>query len=329
MSNGISLAHAPRVLFFGMQSDFSHPSLRALLDSGIEVCAVIIPATQTPGIELPAIRRHEQGRRTRSMLPLLHSSLHTSILQLASEHDIPIWEVHRLSNPQTISVLAAYQADIICVACFPQRIPRTILNLVRLGCLNVHPSLLPANRGPVPLFWTFREGRKQTGVTIHFMDEGMDTGDILTQEPTDVPSGISYAQLELQCATLGGNILARTVWDIYKGIGTPVPQDEASSSYHPFPSTEDFVVDVATWNADHVYNFVCGVASWGGSVTLQAGSESFLVQDVISYSLENVSKSDRVGREKQEAYYWRGEELWIYCKVGEVRIKRRGDSLVL
>ena len=321
MSNTMSSTKTPRILFFGMQGNFSYPPLRALLDSGIDVCAIVIPATQTPGIELPAIRKREHPRSARSMLPLLHSSLHTSITQLASEHDIVVWEVHRLSNPQTVSILADYQADSICVACFSQRIPYAILSLARLGCLNVHPSMLPANRGPVPLFWTFREGHQQTGVTIHFMDEGMDTGDILAQEPIDVPGGISYAQLELQCATLGGKLLARTVWDICRGTAAPVSQDEFRSSYHPFPSEEDFIVDVAKWNARHVYDFVCGVASWGGPVTLQAGNESFIVQEAISYSQENVNEDDEAGWKEQGACYWRGEELWIRCKVGEIRIK--------
>lgn len=308
MSNTISSARSPRVLFFGMQGNFSYPPLRALLNNGIQVCAVVVPATQTPGLELPAIRKREQPHATRSMLPLFHSSLHTSILQLAPERDIPLWQVHRLSDPQTLSTLAAYSADILCVACFSQRIPRVILNLPYLGCLNVHPSLLPANRGPVPLFWTFREGLQQTGVTIHMMNEGMDTGDILLQEAIEVPSGISYAELESQCATLGGELLARTVWDMYKGIATRVPQDETRSSYHPFPSEEDFIVDVAQWNARRVYDFVYGVASWGGPVTLQAGNESFLVHEVISYSLNDEHRSD-------------GGELWIPCKVGWIRIK--------
>ncbi len=312
MSNTISSGRPPRVLFFGMDGNFSHPPLRSLLDNGIEVSAVIVPATQTPGIELSAIRKRVQPRAARSMLPLLHSSLHVSILQLASERDIPVWEVHRLSDPQTVSILAAYQADIICVACFSQRIPRVILDLPRLGCLNVHPSLLPANRGPVPLFWTFREGHQRTCVTIHLMDEGMDTGDILVQEALEVPSGISYAQLELQCAALGGELLARTVWDIYKGVATPVPQNEAHSSYHPFPSEEDFVVDITKWSARHVYDFVCGVASWGGPVTLQAGNESFIVHEVISYSHEDMNESNAEKRD---------EELWIRCKVGWIRIK--------
>ena len=305
----------------GMMGNFSHPPLHALLENGIEVCAVIIPATQAPGLELPAIRKHEQLRTARSMLPLLHSSQHTSILQLAWERDIPVWEVHRLSDPQTVSMLSAYSADIICVACFSQRIPRVILDLPRLGCFNVHPSLLPANRGPAPLFWTFREGLQQTGVTIHLINEGMDTGDILSQEPIEVPSGISYAELELQCAALGGELLARAVWDMHTGIAAPVPQAEAHSSYHPFPSEEDFVVDVTKWTARHIYDFVCGVASWGGPVTLQAGNESFIVQEAISYSHENINESDKEECEEGEAYYWRGEELWIRCKVGEIRIK--------
>ncbi len=321
MSNIISSTKSPRILFLGMQSNFSHPPLHALLDNGIEVCAVVVPATQTPGLELPTIRKREQLRGTRSMLPLLHSSLHTSILQLASERDIPVWEVHGLSDPQTVSILAAYSVDILCVACFSQRIPRVILNLPRLGSLNVHPSLLPSNRGPVPLFWTFRESHQQTGVTIHLMNEGMDSGDILAQAPIEVPSGISYVQLESRCATLGGELLARTVWDMYKGIAAPVPQDEAHGSYHPFPSEEDFIVDVAQWSAGHVYDFVCGVASWGGPVTLQVGNESFLVHEVTSYSYEDRDEVDGEGHEKQETYYWRGEELWIRCKVGWIRIK--------
>jgi len=321
MSNTKSSNKSPRVLFFGMEGNFSHPQLRTVLDNGIEVCAVVVPATQTAGRELPAIRKREQHRGARSMLPLLHSSLHASILQLASVRDIPVWEVHRLSDPQTVSILAAYQADILCVACFSQRIPRVILDLPRLGCLNVHPSLLPTNRGPVPLFWTFREGHQQTGVTIHLMDEGMDSGDILAQEPIEVPSGISYAELELQCAKLGGELLARTVWEIDKGIAAPVPQDEARSNYHPFPSEEDFVVDVWKWSARHVYDFVCGVASWGGPITLQAGNESFIVQEVISYSREFVGKDDGREREEREAYYWQGKELWVRCKVGWIRVK--------
>ncbi len=199
MSNITSARRPPRALFFGMQGNFSAPVLIALLNGGIEVAAVIVPASPIPGSRPPAIKRLERPHIVRTMLPLASSSLHSSIVQTAWIREIPVWEIHRLANPETVATLTAYQPDVICVACFSLLIPRVIIDLPPLGCLNVHPALLPANRGPVPLFWTFREGHETTGVTIHFMDEHMDSGDILAQESLQVPDGISYDHLESQC----------------------------------------------------------------------------------------------------------------------------------
>lgn len=315
MSNTARTIRPPRAIFLGMQGNFSHPPLRALLEAGIEVCAVVIPEPQSPMQDLPAIRRREQPQASRSVLPVLQFPLHNSILQLAWERDISVWEVHRLSVPETVSILAAYQPDVICVACFSQRIPRTVLDIPRLGCLNVHPSLLPANRGPEPLFWTFREGSQRTGVTIHLMDEGMDTGPIVAQEVVEVPDGISYAQLEAQCAALGGIMLARSAWDLYNGVAKPVTQDETKSSYHGFPSDDDFVVPVAEWSARHVYNLICGVASWGTPITLQVGNQSLLVKKATSYSHKDtdVSASGVHGQ--------LGEDMLVRCKEGWVRVR--------
>src|SRR3989441_4203937 len=219
MSNTAQTARSPRVLFLGMQGNFSQPPLRALLEAGIEVCAVVMPAVQSPMQQsLASMRLRERPQAARSGLPVLQSTLHTSILQVAWERQIPVREVQSLFDPETIATLAEYKPDVICVACFSKRIPRAVLDIPRLGCLNVHPSLLPANRGPEPLFWTFRDGSRHTGVSVHLMDEGMDTGPIVAQEALEVPDGISYAQLETQCAMLGGRLLARSVWDLYNGI---------------------------------------------------------------------------------------------------------------
>ena len=307
MSNTTASEH-PRVLFFGMKGNFSPPPLLALLEHGIEVCAVVIPS-QYPGPDQPAIQRLGQKSKSRSMLPLLNSSVHTSILQIATERQIPIWEVSHLAHQETGAVLSSYQPDAICVACFSLRIPHAILKIPRFGCLNVHPSLLPANRGPEPLFWTFREGLHQTGVTIHMMDEGMDTGDIVAQKAIEIPDGISYAQLEARCATLGGGLLACSVWDLYKGLATPVKQDETKADHHPFPSVDDFVVNTAQWDAQHVYNFICGIAAWGEPITLQVSNTSIRVKEAISYSHMSC------------AYSQLGEEFWIPCRVGSVRVK--------
>lgn len=304
MSN-TTASEYPRVLFLGMQGRFSYAPLHALLEQGIEVCAVVMPAQRSEG-DQPAIQRLEQRGESHPILPMLNA---TSILQLASRRQIPVWEVSNLSHPEAIALFASYQPDIICVACFSLRILRAILSIPRFGCLNVHPSLLPANRGPAPLFWTLREGDLQTGVTIHMMDEGLDTGDIVAQEGIEVPDGISYVQLEARCAVLGGRLLAGCAWNLFKGLAVTVKQDEMQGSYHPFPSADDFVVNVTEWDARHVYNFICGIAEWGEPITLRIGNTSVRVEEAISYSQEdNVNFHER-------------EELWIPCRVGSVRVK--------
>src|SRR5947209_15372465 len=117
-----------------MQGNFSLPSLRALLDDGIEVCAVVLPASRRPGLDRPAITRREQPREARAVLPVLNSSLHSNLAQFAWERQIPLWEVSRMSDPKTVSTLAAYQPDVICVPCFSQRITPSLLTLSRIGC---------------------------------------------------------------------------------------------------------------------------------------------------------------------------------------------------
>ena len=310
MSNIMPQERSPRVIFLGMQGNFSLPSLRALLKQNIEVCAVVIPAPQLPGRESLAIRQREQPRLTRSVLP----SLDTSIVELAWEQNIPVWEVQHLSDAGTISTLAAYEPDAICVACFSQRIPPAILALPRFGCLNVHPSLLPANRGPVPLFWTFRKGDEQTGITIHLMDEKIDSGDILAQEPIQIPDGISYAQLETRCAVRGGELLARTLWNLSRGLARHTPQEETKSSYHPFPTADDFVVHASEWSARHVYNFICGVVHWCGPVKIDVGEEHFQVRGAISYSQSNINA--------QNATRETGPATWVQCREGWVRVAK-------
>jgi methionyl-tRNA formyltransferase len=203
---------------------------------------------------------------------------------------------------------------VICVACFSKRIPRAILDIPHLGCLNVHPSLLPTNRGPEPLFWTFREGDQQTGVTIHLMDDGMDTGPIVAQEVIAVPGGIGYAQLEAQCAELGGKLLAQSVLDLYHGVAVPVLQDETKSSYHTFPSDNDYVVPIEEWSARRVYNFIRGVASWGTPIMLQVGNNHVYVKNAVSYSLKDTDRGD------SELNGQPGEMFWVRCKQGSVLV---------
>jgi len=315
MSNSQLTGRSPRVLFFGMQSTFSTPSLVALLEQGIEVCAVAMPANPVPGRVTPVIQRREV-LGGRSVLPMAHAAAQASIVSIARERQIPVWEVHDLAHVETRSTLAAYQPDSICVACFSRRIPRALREIAPLGCLNVHPSLLPANRGPVPLFWALRKGHTSTGVTIHLIDEGMDSGDILVQERVMVPDGISYAQLEAQCAVRGGALLAQTVWKLYEGDATRLPQDEAKASYDTFPVQEDFVVHAEVWEARHLYNFICGVSDWAETVRVYTEGREWSIERAISYSHKTESTTDEFVMEASA-------KVWVHCRDGSVCVEAR------
>ncbi|GAC1643101.1 MAG: hypothetical protein NVS4B12_07020 [Ktedonobacteraceae bacterium] len=305
-----------------MQGNFSAPSLQALLDTDIDVCAVVIPVSPIPGLKQPAIQRREQPRGIRTALPLL--SLHPSIVQIAWQRHIPVWEVRSLTDAITYSTLAAYEPDGICVACFSQRIPRAILELPQLGCLNVHPSLLPANRGPVPLFWTFRNGDETTGVTIHFLEETMDTGDILAQEHIEVPDGISYEQLEMRCAIKGGTLLANAVHNLYKNNITHTSQDEAKSSYYSFPTNEDFVIRAGEWDARHIFNFINGVGHWDSPIEIRSAHQTFFTRQCTSYSQWNTNKP----LENPENSATFNQEIKLSCRDGWVKIRLLEKQIV-
>ncbi|GCE24667.1 hypothetical protein KDA_01510 [Dictyobacter alpinus] len=277
-----------RIIFFGMECDFSLPVLETLLRNNIHISAIVIPSneSQLPGIHVsPAISLKQPPRPQRGMLPMMTGAT-PSLVQLAWTHGIPIWQVSKLNAPETFEKLAAYQPDLLCVACFSKIIPHSILDLPALGCINVHPSMLPANRGPLPLFWTFYEGQASTGVTIHRMTEKLDSGPILEQEEIPVPEGISYTELELLCAQRGGRLLVNVIEKLAAGKSYEEPQDERQASYHSYPTDDDYVVNAHDWPVLHLYNFICGVASEERPVEILTSNHYLLATAAISYSCE-------------------------------------------
>jgi methionyl-tRNA formyltransferase len=301
------------VVFFGMAGTFSALPFEALLRAGFAVRAVVIPtpavahasgspADQPPYRLLPT-RRVAPARRA---LPLVGARTGASAPQRAGELGMPVLEVARLDDPATVAALAAFAPDVIAVACFSLRLPPAILRLPRLGCLNVHPSLLPANRGPDPLFWTFRHGDVQTGTTVHLMDAGLDTGPILCQRPVPVPDGISEAELERTCAEIGGGLLVEAVRGLAAGTLQPIPQDEARATRFPFPTAADFEITPdrpARW-AD---NFARGVLGRGEPVIVRTASAAFRLTAPLGYD---------AGEKPAEPWRREGDELWLRCTPG-------------
>jgi methionyl-tRNA formyltransferase len=247
----------------GMRCEFSRFPFETLLTAGFNVVGLIIPSTvgATAWAEPPSL----------PLLPL-------DIVGLAHTLKVPVLEVSRLRDAVTLAALDSLAPDVIVAACFPKRLPREWLERPRLGVLNLHPSLLPAYRGPEPLFWQFRNGETNTGVTLHVMDAGADTGDIVAQAETPFPDGFSYIEAERLTARAGAQLLINAL----SGEPFPrAPQSTPGASYAPFSTVADRRLDLQ-WTARRAFNFVCGAGPWA-PFELQIEDSKLQIANAISF----------------------------------------------
>ncbi len=273
----------PSVVFFGMTGRFSSPPLRALLRAGITVRAVVLPALPgSPPIAPITPPRRPSSRRA---LPLAGAPAEPSIFAIARDAGIAAYEASSLAASETLDLLRDLAPDAFCVACFTRRFPPTLLALPRLGSLNVHPSLLPDNRGPDPLFWTFRRGDGETGVTIHLMETSLDTGPILAQRSIPVPEGISEATLERACAETGGELLVSALRGLADGMLIPQPQDPALATSYPSPGSDDFTI-TADFSARRAYTFAAGLIGRDQPLRILTTNATYRLVAPLAYDAE-------------------------------------------
>lgn len=298
-----------RVLFLGMSAPFSQIVLDRLLSSGVNVAAILLAGTrfrslnQVQGLwsahaaqgdaqaELPIVNpniRHGAGdqvfggylidniastKPTPAVIPVVATSL-------ATEEKVEIYECGNIDHPDVVEFMDALSFDIACVACWHRKIPAGVLGIPSFGFLNVHPSLLPAYRGPQPLFWQFRAGETRTGVTVHWMDAGLDTGDIATQKAVRFADGIRLSEAEALCASAGGRLLAEALRALEQGQLERRPQKRGS--FFPTPSLDDFAVD-AGWPVRRAFNFVRAAAGYGVPFHIEAGGKRLWFADAVAW----------------------------------------------
>ncbi len=212
----------------------------------------------------------------RVALPMAGARQEDNVVTLARRYQLPLFEVARLADPRTLATLGSFSPDLICVACFPRRLPSALLSLPRLGAINLHPSLLPDNRGPDPLFWTFRRGQRATGVTIHRMDANLDTGPILAQERVAVREGIDEATLERDLAERGAQLMARVVEELRAGSVVEQPQDETIATRFSWPTLAKYQI-APDWSARRAYIFACGIRGREQSALVRLADQLFAV----------------------------------------------------
>jgi methionyl-tRNA formyltransferase len=263
-----------------MSNATSATVLGALLDGGLDVCAVVFAAERAEG---PPIAR-VAAPPAPGPIPIVSPFLERTAAQIAWERGLPVFELRRPAAPEALAALAELRPDVVCVACFPLRIPAPLLALPPLGFLNLHPALLPLHRGPAPLFWTFRAGDRTAGVTIHFMDAGLDSGAIVVQQAFDLPDGISGAVLERRCDAIGARLMAAALRELSDGTLARRPQSPGGS-YEGWPAPDDWRIDTS-WTARRAFNFMRGTAEWGQPYLVRAGGQELVLRVAVAYQPE-------------------------------------------
>lgn len=160
---------------------------------------------------------------------------HGSLSEVAETHGLEVLPTTRINAKATVEALQARRPDLLLVAAFDQILKAPILAVPRQGCVNVHPSLLPARRGPNPFYWVIAEGDARTGVTFHRIDEGIDTGDLLLQEAFEVARGETEASLQRRSANVAARLAPDVVRALRDGTVQARPQPEEGASYDPQP----------------------------------------------------------------------------------------------
>jgi methionyl-tRNA formyltransferase len=271
-----------RVIYFGTRCTFSVAPLRILLEANCDVAAVIIPTDQSlSGHPIVPLSPTNQ-----TPIPLIAAASEPSLIALAWERQLPIYQVSRLAAPETLDTISALQPDVACVACFPKRLPAALLRVPRWGGLNVHPSLLPHYRGPYPLFWQLRHGDQNCGVTVHFMDEHFDTGDIAAQAEVELPDGISGEEADTLLSEYGGECLVEVLSAIGRGTFVRQPQSPGGS-YFSAPQDQDFVIE-ATWSARHTFNFMRGTNEWGQLYPIEMAGQRLQLKQALFYAADEI-----------------------------------------
>lgn len=249
-SPGNARVSEPRGLVFMGTPDFACPALSALAGSGETILAV---ATQPD-------RPQGRGRRVAP----------SPVKALALELHLPIWQPETLRDPEVLARFEAASPEAIVVVAYGLILPPALLNLPRLGCLNVHASLLPAFRGPAPIPWAILRGETETGVTTMRLDPGMDTGPLLLSRSTRILDTDTAGRLHDRLARLGAELLVETLAGLRAGTLTPRPQDEGRASYAPMLKKTDGLLDWAR-PAALLSRQVRGLDPWPGAYTLFQG----------------------------------------------------------
>lgn len=238
------------IVFMGTP-DFAEESLKSLIEAGYNILAVVTNPDKP------------QGRGMKLVA--------SPVKQCAEEKEIPVYQPEKVrNNSEFIEEMKKLNPDVICVVAYGKILPQELLDIPKIGCINVHGSLLPQYRGAAPIQWAVLNGDKTTGVTTMYMDAGMDTGDMILKEEVTIGEDETTGELWNRLSKIGGDILVKTLKLLEAGNAPREPQGE-DYSMAPMLKKEMAQIDWQNQTAKQIHNLVRGLNPIMGAYTFWDG----------------------------------------------------------
>ncbi len=235
-----------RILFMGTP-DFARDSLEKLYDNGYEICGVVTTPDRPAG----------RGMKL----------LASPVKEYAIQKNLKIFQPEKISNNTEFKEeIKNLNPDLVCVVSYGVILPKSFLNIPKLGCINVHPSMLPKYRGSAPIQWAVLNGDKTTGVTIMYLNEQMDAGDIINQKEVEIGSDETFGELWNRLSKIGADLLLNTVKEIEKGTAKRISQPE-EFTLAPMLNKEMSKINWNEKTAEEIKNLVRGLNPIMGTYT--------------------------------------------------------------
>lgn len=288
-----------RVVFMGTP-DFAVPTLEAL-----------IKHHQVIGVVTQPDKRKGRGK----------AFAFPPVKETALAHDIPVYQPVKVREEAFLEELRRMDPDIIVVAAFGQILPEAILNLPRYGCINVHASLLPRYRGAAPIQWAIMDGERETGVTIMYMEKGLDTGDMIDRVVVPIEPDETGESLHDKLAAAGAPVLLSVMEELEQGTAKPEKQNDEDSCYAPMLTKE---LGHIAWDKDaaSIERLIRAMNSWPSAYTELSGKTLKIwdadVADQAETGMADAEPGTVVKVTKKAFYVQTGQDL---LQVNEVQLQ--------
>jgi methionyl-tRNA formyltransferase len=229
-----------KIVFMGTP-DFSVPVLKQIIGDGYEVIGVVTQPDRPVG-------------RKKVLTP-------PPVKVEAEKQGIPVYQPEKIRQPEELEKVLALKPDLVVTAAFGQILPKELLDAPKFGCINVHASLLPELRGGAPIHYSILQGKEKTGITIMYMAEKLDAGDILTQVEVPITETDTVGTLHDKLSEAGSNLLSETLPKLLNGELNPIRQNEEEATFAYNIKREQEKID---WSktGEEIYNHIRGLNPW-------------------------------------------------------------------